>query len=141
MALAPSQRALKVNTMFTKVSTKGSHQVYSGNIATTKITTYEWKEIFTLGTQKLNVSRVYVMRCAIWYHLYNLKNLKNTHGGATFTATLKKLVNTPKRIGSSPYTCRNKKLQEIDHLILRLDFPPLCLLPDLHKPVIWSKNM
>ena len=22
----------------------------------------------------------YVMRCAIWYHLYNLKNVKNTHG-------------------------------------------------------------
>ena len=22
------------------------------------------------------------MRCAIWYHLYNLKNAKNTHGGA-----------------------------------------------------------
>ena len=21
------------------------------------------------------------MRCAIWYHLYNLKNEKNTHGG------------------------------------------------------------
>ena len=21
------------------------------------------------------------MRCAIWYHLYNLKNMKNTHGG------------------------------------------------------------
>ena len=21
-----------------------------------------------------------VMRCAIWYHLYNLKNVKNTHG-------------------------------------------------------------
>ena len=21
------------------------------------------------------------MRCAIWYRLYNLKNLKNTHGG------------------------------------------------------------
>ena len=21
------------------------------------------------------------MRCAIWYHLYNLKNVKNTHGG------------------------------------------------------------
>ena len=20
------------------------------------------------------------MRCAIWYHLYNLKNVKNTHG-------------------------------------------------------------
>ena len=22
-----------------------------------------------------------VMRCAIWYHLYNFKNVKNTHGG------------------------------------------------------------
>ena len=24
---------------------------------------------------------LYVVRCAIWYHLYNLKNVKNTHGG------------------------------------------------------------
>ena len=24
---------------------------------------------------------LYVMRCAIRYHLYNLKNMKNTHGG------------------------------------------------------------
>ena len=23
----------------------------------------------------------YVVRCAIWYHLYNIKNTKNTHGG------------------------------------------------------------
>ena len=23
---------------------------------------------------------IYVMRCAFWYHLYNLKNVKNTHG-------------------------------------------------------------
>ena len=23
----------------------------------------------------------YVMRCAIWYHLYDFKNVKNTHGG------------------------------------------------------------
>ena len=23
----------------------------------------------------------YVMRCAIWYYLYNLKNAKNTHVG------------------------------------------------------------
>ena len=32
----------------------------------------------TRGSKKtLNV----VMRCAIWYHLHNLKNVKNTHGG------------------------------------------------------------
>ena len=24
------------------------------------------------------------MRWAIWYHLYNLKNVKNTHGGVLF---------------------------------------------------------
>ena len=31
---------------------------------------------------------VYVMRCAIWYHLYNLKNVKNTHGGVLFFVKL-----------------------------------------------------
>ena len=25
------------------------------------------------------------MRCVIWYHLCNLKNVKNTHGGVFFT--------------------------------------------------------
>ena len=39
--------------------------------------------------------RVYVVRWAIWYHLYNLKNVKNTHGGllilVKLQATLLKL--------------------------------------------------
>ena len=26
----------------------------------------------------------YVVRCGIWYHLYNLKNMKNTYGGVLF---------------------------------------------------------
>ena len=26
------------------------------------------------------ISRLYVMFCAIWYHFYNLRNVKNTHG-------------------------------------------------------------
>ena len=26
-------------------------------------------------------SITYMMRCTIWHHLYNLKNVKNTHGG------------------------------------------------------------
>ena len=29
-----------------------------------------------------------VMRCAIWYHLYNLKNVKNTHGGVLILLNL-----------------------------------------------------
>ena len=24
------------------------------------------------------------MRCVVWYHLYKLKNVKNTHGGVLF---------------------------------------------------------
>ena len=28
------------------------------------------------------------MRCAIWYHLYNLKNVKNTHGGVLILVKL-----------------------------------------------------
>ena len=29
-----------------------------------------------------------VMRCAIWYHLYNLKNMKNTNGGVLILVKL-----------------------------------------------------
>ena len=28
------------------------------------------------------------MLCAIWYHLYNLKNVKNTHGGVIILVKL-----------------------------------------------------
>ena len=30
----------------------------------------------------------YAMRCAIWYHLYNFKNVKTTHGGVFFLVKL-----------------------------------------------------
>ena len=30
-----------------------------------------------------------VMRCAIWHHLYNFKNVKNTHGGVLILILLK----------------------------------------------------
>ena len=29
-----------------------------------------------------------VMRCAIWYHFYNLKNVKNAHGGVLLLVKL-----------------------------------------------------
>ena len=35
------------------------------------------------------------MRCATWYHLYNLKNVKNTHGGVLVLVTKS---NTPPRV-------------------------------------------
>ena len=36
--------------------------------------------------------RKYVMRCAIWYHLYNLKNVKNTHGGVLLLVKFTKIT-------------------------------------------------
>ena len=32
--------------------------------------------------------KVYQMLCAIWYHLHNLKNVKNTHGGMSILVKL-----------------------------------------------------
>ena len=36
----------------------------------------------------------YVVRCAIWYHLCNLENVKNTHGGVLILVKFAK-INTP----------------------------------------------
>ena len=36
---------------------------------------------------QLNTRNI-VMRCAIWYHLYNFKNAKNTHGGVLLLVNL-----------------------------------------------------
>ena len=33
-------------------------------------------------------SGIFVMRCTIWYHLYNFKNLKNNHGGVLILVKL-----------------------------------------------------
>ena len=41
---------------------------------------------------------LYEMLCAIWYHLYNLKNVKNTHGGVLLLVTKS---NTPPWVKSS----------------------------------------
>ena len=33
-------------------------------------------------------NKIIVMFCAIWYYLYNLKNVKNTHGGVLLLVKL-----------------------------------------------------
>ena len=45
---------------------------------------------------RVNVMYTYVMLCGIWYHLYNLKNVENTHGGVLLIAKLQAAKsNTP----------------------------------------------
>ena len=36
-----------------------------------------------------------VMFCAIWYHIYNLKNVKNTHGGMLLLSQQLYQISTP----------------------------------------------
>ena len=49
----------------------------------------------------LETGRAYVVRCAIWYHLYILKNVKNTHGRVLILVEVQALacnftkINTP----------------------------------------------
>ena len=40
------------------------------------------------GSRSLNPQKEYVMRCMIWLHLYNLKNLKNTNEWVLLLSTL-----------------------------------------------------
>ena len=44
------------------------------------------------------------MRCAIWYHLCNLKNVKNTHGGVLILVKLQ----------ASYLICGNKQSSELE---------------------------
>ena len=46
---------------------------------------HDWKDgIISVG-KKVDI---YEMLCAIWYHLYNFKNLKNTRGGVLLLVKL-----------------------------------------------------
>ena len=38
-----------------------------------------------------------MVRCAIWYHLYNLKNVENTHGGVLILVKLQAFATIPKK--------------------------------------------
>ena len=42
-----------------------------------------------------NEASSYVMLCAIWYHLYNLKNTKNTHGAVLLLVKLQAKSSVP----------------------------------------------
>ena len=38
------------------------------------------------------LKHTFLMLCAVWYHLYNLKNVRNTHGWVLLSVTLKALI-------------------------------------------------
>ena len=54
----------------------------------------------------------YLMRCAIWYNSYNLKNVKNTHGGVLILVQLQAVS---LRIQSECGKIRNRKNSVFGH--------------------------
>ena len=46
---------------------------------------------------------LYVVRCAIWYRLYNLKNVKNAHGGVLILVKLQTEAYNFTKINSPPW--------------------------------------
>ena len=44
---------------------------------------------FLIGQFTLTTLEIIMIRCAIWYHLYNLKNVKNIDGGVLLLVKLK----------------------------------------------------
>ena len=44
-----------------------------------------------------------VVRCAIWYHLYNLKNVKNIHGGVLILVKLQASACNFTKINTPPW--------------------------------------
>ena len=61
-------------------------------------------------------SQLYVVCCAIWYHLYNFKNVKNTHGGVLLLVNFTK-SNTPSWVFSLFLNCTNgTKSCETSHI-------------------------
>ena len=50
-----------------------------------------------------NVIKVYGVRCAIWYHLYNLKHVKNTHEGVLILVKLQAEACNFTKINTPPW--------------------------------------
>ena len=66
---------------------------------TSKVNTMIWIEQNLTDSQRLKN----VMLCGICYHLYNLKNVKNTHGGVLFLVKLQASVYNFTRSLSPPW--------------------------------------
>ena len=58
----------------------------------TKLMGITQKEVTNLGSFLSALQLLYVMQCTIWYHLYNLKTNKSTHGGELLLVELQKIA-------------------------------------------------
>ena len=77
-----------------KVSLAKTIQIYSNFLDKSNFYNVTWSFCclnnmqFSLLSIRLKISQICVTRCAIWYCLYNLKNVKNTNGWVLRKVTL-----------------------------------------------------
>ena len=79
----------------------------------------------------------YVMRCAIWFHLYNFKNMKNIHGGVLILVKLQGKVCNFTKINTPPWVFFTFfKLCKCDQIAQRITFRTL---PEIYGGAILRK--
>ena len=80
------KRCPAFESMFQRAIGKLETNNYLSCTSTYRLITNFTTEIFTKCRKCIQETNV--MFCAIWYHLYNLKNVKNTHGGVLLLVKL-----------------------------------------------------
>ena len=65
-----------------------------GHCQTSKMELFLKKNLYKIYKiyKSIQMPQKYVVRCVIWYHMYNLKNVKNTHGGVVLSVKLQALL-------------------------------------------------
>ena len=80
------------------------------------------------------------MRCAIWYHFYNLKNVKSTHGGVLILVKLLKLTLLHGYFSRFLSCTNGKKSRNAPHLKRSPCKSKLCSKPIVLRPLKRQKH-
>ena len=101
--ISPNSQDKNLNILRTKIAFKMKQKAFF--IILKRISLKQIKQIYSEGENPTlnnltDLNMVHVMRCTIWYHLYNLKNMENIHGGVLLLVKLQASCNFTK--GNTP---------------------------------------
>ena len=86
---------------------------------------FKEKKDYVVGSVTPQFLSWYVMRCAIWYHLYNLKNVKNTYGGVLILLKLQASAYNFPKINTPPWVFSTSfKLYKWYQIAQRITYVP-----------------
>ena len=87
----------------------------------------------------MKICETFVMFYAIWHHLYNLKNVKNNHGGGLLLVKLQALLKVTLLHGCFSRFFKLYKWHQIAQRITFCQVFPLCYLCSMHKIFCYPK--